>query len=84
MTEVLLTDRWTRPACIFDKFLHRHLLFLFRVVGVSREHDNRVSQWEELIYVVVMLAVGLVEGEGELPDDSLDLLGFPGQPEFAK
>lgn len=53
-------------------------------MGVSREHDNSVGQWEEFVYVVVMLAVGFVEGEGELPDDSFDLLGLPRQSEFAK
>lgn len=51
---------------------------------ISGKHDNCVSQGEQFISVVVLLTIRLEKGKGELPDNSFDLLGLPGQSEFAE
>lgn len=84
MRKVFLRDGGTGPARIFDELLAGHFAFLFWIVGVGGEHDDGVSKGEELVGVVVALDIGLVEGERELPNDSLDLLGLAGQSELTK
>ena len=84
MGEILRTDGRTGPSRVVDELLAGHLLFLLGVVRVGGEHDDGIGEGEELIGVVVIVDVALVEGEGELPNDPLDLLRLSRQPEFAE
>ncbi len=69
---------------VSDELLKTHFFLLFGVVRVCCQHDDRVGEGEQFISVVEGLFVLLVERQGKLPDDSLDLLRLPWKSEFRK
>lgn len=84
MGQILRTDGRARSSCIVDKFLAGHLLFLFGVVSIRRKHDDGISQWKQLISIVITVYVAFIKSQGKLPNDSLYLLRLSWQPKLAK
>lgn len=42
VNKIVFADGRTRPSGIFDKLLHRHLLLLLGIVGISGKHDDSI------------------------------------------
>lgn len=51
---------------------------------IGRKHYNRISQRKKLISIRIGLDVTFIKGQGELPNDSFNLLCFAREPKFAK
>lgn len=84
VSEILRADRWARSSGVVNKFFAGHLFFLFGVVGISGEHNDSISQGEELISIVIAVNVALVKGKSKFPNNSLYLLRLSWQSKLAK
>lgn len=59
---------------IFDKLLLTHFFLLVWVMGISPQHNNCISQWKQLIRIIIIFFVNLKERLRKLPNYSLNLL----------